>query len=206
MPSLADLLSALKGLDHDAPEHALEGKSFQMTNNAQLGFNKDGSASDFHIGLPFQHWPEDTTAQALKDKKFESNLAVAFRDTLQLGIDRIKSLRAGNKPIVSNSKEVLIDITSLHSTSWHEFFLYRDGNTTSVPDNSLAKELGRLIDDIPHDLTPVVRYIFGDHNAYTQDKLEAQFKSVFFPGGECVVKSHPNARLHAGFYSPSFGS
>jgi hypothetical protein len=86
MATLDFLYQTLEALDKDLSKgHSLKGKSYDLTHNAQLGFqrHKEDSA-DFHVGLPYH----DRTREK-GQSGFKNHLTTAFEDTLSVGIDRL---------------------------------------------------------------------------------------------------------------------
>lgn len=205
-PSLDDLLQTLKDLDHEEPTKRLLGKSFHLSKNASLGFpQRTGDLADFHVGMPFHQWPKP--GQKVPEA-FESSLAIAFRDTLDVGIDHVRNyehLKSQGTPIIDDSKHVFIDISMLHDDDWPIFWIRRHGGNDYAPD-CLAQRFGDAIDNIPKDLTPVIRFVFGGPRPISQQRLLREVQEVFWHDDKCIIKHHTKAQLFVGYYSPSFGT
>ena len=98
MATLEALYKTLHDFDYQGSDHSLEGKAYHLSYNSHLGFasknligqfcdevhKEPGATADFHVGLPFHDWDNDS-----KNVHFQSKLAIEFKDTLAAGVGRL---------------------------------------------------------------------------------------------------------------------
>jgi hypothetical protein len=181
MTTLDSLYQALNALD---PAGVLASKAYDLTKNESLGLS--GDAKDFNVGIPYNPWSN-------QDKTFESTLGIAFKDVLKTGI---------SASTIKNGDKVFIDIAQLGG-GWLGFFDSKgDGAETN-----LAHQVGKLLEDIPAEATPIIRFLIGsdgtDDAEVRWNGLKDEFHKLFWPGGKGVFK-HKKAKVCIGYYSPNF--
>ena len=203
MTTLQTLYQALKDLDKGDEKHVLETISYDLTRNNQLGLDSKKPA-DFHVGIPYNSpWPADPTNPPTQ---VNSTLKAAFLDVLEHGITAVKEvIKAKSDPTLAKDKKIFIDITQLGGIR-QDFFLGVGGHVDATNSNNLAQKLGALIDQIPSDHIPVIRFLIGNDSKVDRDKSDEDFRAVFWPEGNCVVKKQQNAQLCVGYYSPNFAA
>ena len=200
MPKITDINNVIKSSDRDTAK--FDGLAYGITNNQILGLEKDGAFTVLSPSSPFGA----ATFEATKFAPGRMPIQESFKNVLSNGYDLSK-----------DQKTLFIDIADLNDDDDNNpknsgntiFFTEGDKEGTSV-----AGAIASLVNTVPHDVKPVIRFLRGTSTTLTVDKdgefwnirrpgIEAIFWKV--EGGDLVPRiTHPNAELHVGYYSPNF--
>ncbi|KAK0616637.1 hypothetical protein B0T14DRAFT_482960 [Immersiella caudata] len=200
MPKITDIYNVIKRSDRDTAK--FDGLAYGITNNEILGLPNGGAFTVLSPSSPFGAAAFKTAAVAPGKMPIQQ----AFKDVLIKGYERSK-----------DQTTLFIDLADLddegdsgkNNPGNPIFFTEGDKEGTSI-----AQAIADLVNKLPHNVKPVIRFLRGTSTTGTVDKdgefwnvrrrgIEAIFWKV--EGGELVPRiTHPDAELHVGYYSPNF--
>jgi hypothetical protein len=206
MPKITDIYNVIKRSDLDPKR--FDGLAYGITNNDVLGLPGGGPFTVLSPSTPFGEAPYKKAVQVNSDGKpagiFPGRMPIqeAFKAVLAQGYELSK-----------DQTTVFIDIADLddlgdgRNSGNPIFFTEGDKEKTSV-----AEAICNLVNKIPQDKKPVIRFLRGTETAAALDDKFWQVRrpgieAIFWKdeGGQLVPRiSHPKAEIHVGYYSPNF--
>lgn len=207
MPKITDIYNYIKNSDLD-PAH-FEGLAYGITNNDILGLPGGGPFTVLSPSSPFGEAAFKAATKLNRDGKpagilpGKMPIQEAFKAVLVKGYELSK-----------DQKILFIDISDLDddygkSSGNPIFFTEGDKEGTSV-----AEAIASLVNKVPHDVKPVIRFMRGTSTGGRVD-MDGEFWQIRRPGIEAIFWkvedgnlvpriTHPSAELHVGYYSPNF--
>ncbi|KIV77246.1 hypothetical protein PV11_09059 [Exophiala sideris] len=188
-PTLKELNDFLSALD---PQNFLEGVSFHLDANNQLGF-KPSDPFDFYVATPYGNWNNYPTPGPPEPNV----VASAISKALDIGL---QSPNVSTSP--NGQKYIFIDF--LNFSRWDTGFWTNDG------DNGIFGTLRFFVNRLPSDVTPVIRLLSGEqgidiHGWNDDNNWDGwkRFQQNFWVQGAPAF-THPKAQLYIGWYNPDF--
>ncbi|KAK5242426.1 hypothetical protein LTR20_003459 [Exophiala xenobiotica] len=187
-PTLKELNDFLSALD---PQNFLQGVSFHLDANNQLGF-RPSDPFDFYVATPYGNW--NNYPNGLPEPNV---VASAISKALDIG------LQSPNVSSQNGQKYIFIDFLNL--SRWDTQFWTNDG------DNGILGTLRFFVNRLPSDVTPVIRLLSGEPglniNNWNDDNYQdgwKRFQQNFWNQGAGSAFTHPKAQLYIGWYNPDF--
>ncbi|KAK4934597.1 hypothetical protein LTR10_024178 [Elasticomyces elasticus] len=188
-PTLRELNDFLSALD---PQNFLDGISFHLDANNQLGF-RPSDPFDFYVATPYGNWNNYPTPGPPEPNV----VASAISKALDIG------LQSPNVSTSSNGQKYIF-IDFLNYSRWDVSFWTNDG------DNGILGTLRFFVNRLPSDVTPVIRLLSAEQGInigwWNDDKnLDGWnfFQQNFWVKGASAF-THPKAQLYLGWYNPDF--
>lgn len=138
-PTLNELTDFLSTLD---PQNFLQGISFRLDANNQLGFNPS-DPFDFYVATPYGSWNNYPAGPPKPNV-----IASAISKALDIG------LQSPNVSSQNGQKYVFIDF--LNFGWWETSFWTQD------EENGIFGTLCSFVNKLSHDVTPVIRLLSGE--------------------------------------------
>jgi hypothetical protein len=191
MPTIQELKDVIK--KHDGAPGIFYGLSYHITHNESLSL-PDGSR--FLTVSPFGHLPKPEDYKKAVGGYAEGKMPIQ---------DTFKQVLIQGYALCKDQATLIIDISDLDDDLGNTVFLTEGGKS------SVAHAIADLVEQVPHDFTPVIRFLRGTHQP--QFKIE-EFWKTRQPGIEAIfwrkegnqlipLITHPKAEFHIGYYSPN---